>query len=222
MSPRVYAFICWFMAIRVHVKGTPQNSANAVLFVPNHISYLDIVALGSILDARFVAKSEVAGWPLFGLLSKIQNTVFIRRTRSALEGAMHELAKILKSGISLIVFAEGTSTNGLAVKPFKPGLFDAVFEAGGGIMVQPVALTIQSIDGKAPMGDGPTRNMYAWWRPEDTLVPHLWAFACSKGTDVAVNFLPVLSPQEYADRKALAAAAHRAVSQVVEAAAPLG
>ncbi len=215
--------LCAVFGIRVRIVGQPQIGGTApVFFAANHVSYIDIVALGAQLDAVFIAKSEVAGWALIGWLAKAENTVFITRTRAAIEGTKAVLAGLLKQGRSVIVFAEGTSTDGTTVKPFKPGLFDALYEEGTAAQVQPVAIVLEKIEGKVVGADTSLRNRYAWWRPEDTLMPHLWGFASTTSLAVAIHFLPPLAPQTFADRKELAQAAHRAVLAVVEDGAGLG
>lgn len=220
---RIYALISRIYGFLPKVHGTPATAqGKPVFFASNHISYLDITAIGSEVDALFVAKSEVAGWPLFGTLAKIQNTVFIRRAKTAIDATRDTLATLLRQNKSVIVFAEGTSTDGTSVKPFKPGLFDALYEEGVDALVQPVAIVLESIDGQRVGGDVALRDRYAWWRPEHTLVPHLWAFACTKKTGLALYFLPPLNPRDFADRKHLAAAAHKAVQAVVEAESGIG
>ncbi|NBX66144.1 MAG: 1-acyl-sn-glycerol-3-phosphate acyltransferase [Proteobacteria bacterium] len=208
---RLFGFTPRVVGTQIRDKDRP------VFFASNHVSYLDIVILGSQLDALFVAKSEVANWPLFGVMAKIQNTVFIRRAKTAIDSARDTLASLLRQKKSVIVFAEGTSTDGASVKPFKPGLFDALYEPGVDAVVQPVAIVLESIEGQRIGGNALLRDRYAWWRPEHTLVPHLWAFACTKRAGVSLHFLHALNPKDFEDRKELAAAAHKAIQAVVEA-----
>lgn len=215
---RVYALISRIFGFLPTVYGAPATGQDKpVFFASNHVSYLDITAIGSQADGLFVAKSEVAGWPLFGTLAKIQNTVFIKRTKTSIDGARDTVAGLLHQNKSVIVFAEGTSTDGTSVKPFKPGLFDALYEEGVEALVQPVAIVLETIEGQKVGQDAVLRDIYAWWRPEHTLVPHLWAFACTKGAGVSLHFLPPLNPKNFADRKQLALAAHNTVKAVVEA-----
>lgn len=222
LSVPVYRFLTRLIGLNIRTTGNLADADKPVLFVANHLSYLDIVALNSLMPCRFVAKSEVSRWPVFGALAKAQNTVFITRTRTALDAAKRTLADILKAGGRIVVFAEGTSTNGLSVKPFKPGLFDAVYETGVEAFVQPVAIVLEKVDAKPAGGDGEVRNMYAWWRLEDTLAPHLWSFLAGKGADISIHFLPPLDPAGFPDRKKLASAAHALIAEKVEAGESLG
>ncbi len=205
-------------AIRVRwVGNTDPANGKPRAYVCNHVSYLDIIAMGGRMEASFVAKSEVASWPLFGYLAKLQNTIFIERRRGALEASHLALAQALKSGRDIVLFAEGTSTDGRTVLPFKPALFDVFYEQGVTASVVPVALVLERVDGRVPVTQA-DRDVYAWWRPETTLVPHLWAFARTRGVQVAVHVLDGLDPATFADRKILAKAAHDKVCAVVEAA----
>lgn len=218
----VYAFLCRVFGIRVRVEGRPERAGTRPKFyIANHLSYIDVLAIGSVIDGRFVAKSDVANWPLFGFLASIQNTVFIRRTRAALEGAKNVLAGVLKGGDSIVVFAEGTSSNGTSVLPFKPGLLDALRVPGVAADVQPLAVVLDRVGGRPVAADPALRDVYAWWRPETTLLPHLWGFACTPCVDVTLHFLPVLVSGAGTDRKALARAAQTAVAAKVEVAGRL-
>jgi len=198
--------------INVRFMGMPRDHGDTpTVFLSNHISYLDIVVMGSTATGVFVAKSEVAGWPLFGFLAKIQNTIFIRRTREALEESKQKISAALHAGNNVILFGEGTSTDGRNVLPFKAGLLEVMYEPGLDALLQPVAIVIERVGGKTP-DDQKVRDTYAWWKPEDTLAPHLWNFACAGGVDILVHYQIPLDPKDYPDRKALAQAATEAVA----------
>jgi len=112
-----------------------------VLFVCNHTSYLDIPVLGALIPASFVAKAEVASWPLFGFMAKLQNTVFIERRQTRAISQRDQLTRYLADGRNLILFPEGTSTDGRYVLPFKSSLFGAIETAAKDIdvIIQPVS-----------------------------------------------------------------------------------
>jgi 1-acyl-sn-glycerol-3-phosphate acyltransferase len=202
--PKVYHRGCLrIIGIDVEVRGQPATPG-PVLFISNHSSYLDISVLGSLLDASFVAKSEVAGWPFFGYLSKLQDTVFIeRRVRSEAGQQRDDLQARLAAGSSLILFPEGTSSDGNRTLPFKTALFSvAALDTGGRpLVVQPVSVTATRLSG-LPMGRL-GRPCYAWYGDMD-LVPHLWhAFTAGQMT-VEVEFHPPLTPDQWSGRKDLA------------------
>src|SRR5262249_5248396 len=135
------------LGFRVRVRGSMATGA-PVLFVSNHASYLDIPVLGSLIPASFVAKSEVARWPLFGVMAKLQRTVFIERRAERAGEHRDDLQKRLLEGGSVILFPEGTSSEGLTALPFKSSLFAAVENAGpsSNILVQPVSITCTGLD----------------------------------------------------------------------------
>src|SRR3546814_10571195 len=115
---------CRLLGIEIERHGQPSDR-HPTLYVANHVSYLDIEVLGALLKASFVAKAEVATWPFFAWLARLQETVFVeRRVRHA---AQHrdEMARRLDAGDDLILFPEGTSGDGTAVLSFKSALFSA-------------------------------------------------------------------------------------------------
>ena len=101
-----------------------------MLFAANHVSYLDITVLGSLLDASFIAKTEVAGWPLFGWLARLQRSVFIDRRARSTAHQRDSIAARLAAGEALILFPEGTSGDGNRLLPFKSALFSVADHAG--------------------------------------------------------------------------------------------
>src|ERR1700722_15146021 len=117
--PQLYhRFLLRLFGMRVRVHGA-MAPTQPILFVANHTSYLDILVLNALIPAAFVAKAEVAGWPLIGLLAKLQHTVFIERRASRAGDQRDILARHLEKGQSLILFPEGTSSDGINVLPFK-------------------------------------------------------------------------------------------------------
>ena len=222
-SRRLYGMIARLFGLKVRCTGVPHENAEIpTIYVANHISYLDIIILGSLLNGLFIAKSEVADWPIFGAMAKIQNSVFIKRSRSAIDAFKNVVADLLKSKKSVILFAEGTSTDGTTVKPFKPGLLEAAYTEGVEAIVQPVAIVLETIEGQSAGINETLRDTYAWWRPETTLAPHLWGVGRTRQMEIAIHFLPPIKPSDYPDRKALGQAVHEAIRQVVEAGARLG
>jgi 1-acyl-sn-glycerol-3-phosphate acyltransferase len=136
--PRFYhRWCCRILGLRVRRIGQP-SAARPVLFAANHVSYLDITVFGSLIPGSFVAKSEVAGWPLFGLLAKLQRSVFIdRQVRSTLQ-QRDTIAERLAARDVLILFPEGTSGDGNRVLPFKSALFGvAARPEASSLAVQP-------------------------------------------------------------------------------------
>ncbi|WP_207455805.1 lysophospholipid acyltransferase family protein [Azospirillum sp. SYSU D00513] len=210
--PLLYHRVCArLVGIEILVRGTPAGSG-PVLFVSNHSSYLDITVLGALIPGSFVAKSEVAGWPLFGMLAKLQRTVFVeRKARGTVGRQRDELKARLEAGDSLILFPEGTSSDGNRTLPFKTALFAAagLRIADRPLTVQPVSVTATRLDG-IPMGVA-FRPFYAWYGDMD-LAPHLWqAFRQGRMT-VEVEFHPPVTIDDVGSRKALAEHCRAAVA----------
>lgn len=204
--------VCAVFGIRAEIQGTPVTDRQ-VLYLSNHLSYLDIPLLASVLCYQsFVAKSDVSGWPVFGYLSKLQQTVFIQRSRSAAAREIGTLDTVLHTGRSLTLFPEGTSTDGRNVIPFKSSLFAIPLQSGlADLMLQPVTISILSVDGQAPATHN-LRDLYAWHRDMDTpLGAHLWRFAKTSGSRIRIVFHPPIRSGDFSDRKELAQTCFEAV-----------
>ena len=129
IASNYYRVLCALLRIRVRVNGAPMHD-RAVLYVSNHVSWADILVIGSLAPVAFIAKREVASWPLVGITAKMQRTVFVDRTRRHQTGeAVADIVKRLKDGVSVVLFAEGTSSDGNRVLPFRSALLGAVEEA---------------------------------------------------------------------------------------------
>ena len=181
------------------------------LFISNHVSYFDIEVLGSLIAGSFVAKSEVAGWPLFGWLARLCETVFInRKAKSEAAKQGETLTGRLMAGDNLILFPEGTSSDGNRVLPFKTALFAVASQRidDQPLTVQPVSLTPVALDG-IPLGRL-LRPLYAWYG-DMNLGPHLWQMAKLGGITVVVEFHPTVTVDDAGSRKALAELCWKAV-----------
>ncbi len=191
--------------------GRPATGA-PTLFVANHLSYLDIIVLGGVLDAAFIAKSEVARWPLIGLLGRLGRTVFVQRRALQSARQCDALAERLGAGGSLILFAEGTSTDGARVRPFKSALFGVLDRPGlaAQVTIQPVTIAYTRFRGGLAIDHG-LRPCYAWYG-DMALAPHLWRALGLPGAEVELRFHDPLSSRAFASRKALAGHAERQVA----------
>ena len=181
-----------------------MSTAPSTLYVANHSSYLDVPVLGAIIPAAFVAKAEVSRWPLIGFLAKMQNTVFIERRAAKTAEQRDGMIERLRRGHSLILFPEGTSSDGTRTLPFKSSLFsiaETPLPEGRSVTVQPVSILATALDG-LPLGRA-WQPYYAWYG-DMTLVKHLWnVFRLGQFT-VDVFFHPAITLDAFADRKALA------------------
>jgi lyso-ornithine lipid O-acyltransferase len=201
--PRAYHAVCTrLIGLDVEVVGQP-SSQRPTLVVSNHSSYLDIIVLGSLIRASFVAKTEVGGWPFFGLLAKLQQTVFVdRKVRNA---GVHrdDIKGRLEAGDTLILFPEGTSSDGNRTLPFKTALFSvaSLKVDDRPVTVQPVSVTAVSLDG-IPLGRS-MRPFYAWYGDME-LAPHLWQMVRLGRLTIRVEFHEPVTVDRFGSRKALA------------------
>jgi len=215
--PRLYHRVAARMiGLRIEVVGRPA-AQKAVLFVANHASWLDIVVLGSLLEAGFVTKDDVATWPGISLLARLQGSVFISRRRHKTRDQADQITQRLKDGQSLVLFPEGTSNDGRRTLSFRSGYF-AVAERWPGpaaLPVQPVSIAYVRHHG-LPIGrnDMPA---FAWYGDME-LLPHLWNLMCRGGAFQArVEFHDPQSMVGFASRKELAAHCERVVAQGAKA-----
>jgi len=133
------------LGVEVKVFGDMAHKG-PLLLVSNHISWLDILLLYSVLPIRFVAKVEIRGWPVVGRLSQLLGTVFIfRESLRDMTRVNRELVAILHEGFSVAVFPEGATTDGLQMQPFHPGLLQSAIVAQ--VPIQPVAIRYLRLDG---------------------------------------------------------------------------
>lgn len=215
--PRVYHGVCArLLGLRIVVRGR-RSTDRPTLFVCNHLSYLDITVLGALIEGSFIAKSEVGSWPLFGLLAKLQRSVFVDRRAANAQSHRDSLQSRLEAGDSLILFPEGTSSDGNRTLPFKTALFAAAgLEVGGRpVTVQPVSVAAIALDG-IPLGRM-LRPLYAWYGDMD-LVSHIWSMIGVGELTVEVEFHPPVTLPALGSRKALADHCWRTVAHGVAAA----
>lgn len=192
--------VCWLFGIQITTIGTP--APRPCLFVANHTSYIDIAILGALLPASFVAKKEIATWPVYGFLARLQRTVFIERRARHAKIQSDILGARLGAMDNLILFPEGTSSDGVRVLEFKSTLFSiAVPEAvREKITVQPISITYTHLDGM-PLSRY-LRPFFAWYG-DMSLIPHLYRMAGIGRIHVSLSFHPPISPTALVSRKAL-------------------
>jgi 1-acyl-sn-glycerol-3-phosphate acyltransferase len=194
-----YAARC--CGLRVRVEGVPLRGN--VLFAANHVSWLDIVALGGATPAAFVARDDVEGWPGVGWAANLNDTIYVvRHARREVKEQADALRAALAAGRAVTLFPEGTTEAGHEVLPFRPSLFASLFPPLPGVMVQPVALEY------CASGDA------AWVGDESYGLNARRILSRPGALPVTLHFLAPIDPHEAGDRKALAA---RARAEVVEA-----
>ena len=197
----IYRGMVRIAGFRIQVIGEP-DLRHPVLYVANHCSYFDIMTLGSLLDANFVAKKEVASWPLIGFLARIAGTVFVeRRARHSRTQRDEMKVRLSDNRESLILFPEGTSSDGRSVLPFKSSLFSVAEAGGAALPVQPISLSYNGLDG-LPMGRN-WRSYFAWYGDME-MADHIWLALGLGRAMVTVVFHPAVTMETLPSRKALA------------------
>jgi 1-acyl-sn-glycerol-3-phosphate acyltransferase len=208
--PHAYhRFLTRLLGIRVTVIGKPVHD-RGVLMVANHSGYFDILVLSSVAPVSFVAKSEVVNWPLFGLMAKLQRSVFVERSRRSFSGVARDMIrKRLVDGDALVLFPEGTTTDGNRVLPFKSSLMGAAeTEIGTGPDGQPIHVPVQPVSvayvGMHGMPMGRENRPYFAWYGDMGLMDHLWEAFKAGPLDVIVEFHPPLTAGPGMGRKQIA------------------
>ena len=179
-----------------------------MLYVCNHISYLDIVAVGALVKGEFIARGDMADWPFFGTMAKAGRTVFIDRRRSSTGAAKNQIQSRMNQGGALIMFPESTSGDGNHILPFKSALFTVAENdiAGKPVHVQPISIAYTRIN-DLPMGVG-WRSYLAWYG-DMTLGPHLWQALKLGSITIEIEFHEPVTAAEMGGRKALSAHCHK-------------
>lgn len=198
--------VAWLMGLKVQVVGE-RTRGDCVLFVSNHSSWLDIVVLGGALDACFVAKREVGEWPVINIVAKLGRTVFVSRSRTQTKGEASVIRERLGQGDNIILFPEGTTSDGGRVLPFRSAFLSVADHAR---IVQPVSVVFDRLGGlPACRRDRP---LFAWYGDME-IGSHFWRLARRSKTRATVVLHTPLDPAQYPDRKALTAACAEVVTE---------
>jgi lyso-ornithine lipid O-acyltransferase len=215
-----HRIVCALLDVRVSVAGTRLDE-RPLLIVSNHVSWLDISVITSVAPVVFVAKREVASWPLFGLLAKLQRSVFVdRNQRHKTPDVNAEIARRLADGDPVLLFGEGTSSDGNRVLPFRTALIDAARDALAAaghvrrVWIQPLSIAYTRLHG-FPLGRQ-HRPVVAWYG-DFALGPHLMGVLRRGAIDVALTWGEPIPFDETSDRKAVARALEASVRRQMAA-----
>src|SRR3954469_18675915 len=169
-----------------HVGDIPADG----LIVANHLSYLDILALSALTPCVFIAKKEVRSWTVFGWMAHTAGTLFVDRERKLETGRFNEsIDQALRSGLRLVLFAEGTSSDGTGVLPFRPSLFEPAVASRA--RITPAWINFQA-------SSGSVANDVCFWG-EAPLIPHVFKLFSIRSVSVRIHFAPTM--REFQDRK---------------------
>jgi lyso-ornithine lipid O-acyltransferase len=202
-----HGLVCRILGVRITIVGG-QADVTPLLIVSNHVSWLDISVLTAVAPVVFVAKREVASWPVFGLLARLQRSVFVdRERRQKTRDVNRQIARRLADGDAVLLFAEGTSSDGNRVLTFRTALIgaarDAVALAGHveRVWIQPLSIAYTSVRG-LPLTRA-NRNTVAWYG-NASLVPHLRQLVARSAIDVTVTWGHPVAYDQSSDRKVVA------------------
>lgn len=212
--------VCRLLGLRVKFEGA-EPGPKPRMIVANHVSWSDILALASRETPCFVAKSEVAVWPLLGAFARVQETIFVQRdNRAEVPRVNAAMAEKMMVGEDVLLFGEGTSSDGGGVLSFKPSHFAAardllrLYPEVEAVTIQPAAIAYTSAGGKLLDREG--RRRLAWFGDAD-LAPHVWLLLKSAPVECVVRFGEALSYHPDSDRKAIALETEWRVRDLVEA-----
>ena len=198
-----YKIIKNIAGINLHIEGLKKNKPNitGTLYIANHVSWFDILCLGSVLNARFIAKKEVASMGIFGFLAKLSNTFFIDNSSKNMIYQYNNFIKSkLLNGESLILFPEGTTSDGNSIKKFKSSLFECINSSDKLINVQPISICYVRKN-NLPMGIYSRR--FIAWVGETSMVSSMKEFLSSGSITVSLIFHPEVSMSRFDNRKEL-------------------
>lgn len=220
LLPRAFHRVgCVFLGLRVKVIGKP-STGRPTLLVSNHVSWTDIVAIGSVADVTFVAKREVGEWPLVGMMANLQRTIYVDRTRRSDAGRTAEaMGQHMAGGNAVLLFAEGQSDIGTHVLPFRSALIGAaqhaMIEAGAkDVLIQPLTIAYTKLQG-LPVSRN-ERSLIAWIKSK-SVKQNVRDILGGPVKDVVVAFGTPMPLNEGDNRKAVSKAAENQVRAMLVA-----
>ena len=198
-----YRMIKFITGLNINFDKTKfSNNKSGILYVANHVSWFDIICLGALLNARFIAKKEVSKMGIFGFLAKLSNTFFIDNSdKSKILEYNSIIKKKLNKGENFIIFPEGTTSDGNGIRDFKSSMLECVFNNQRETCVQPISICY-SMQNNIPMGIYLRRNIA--WVGDTSMVSAMANFLCSGRITVDIIFHNLVSTNEFKNRKELA------------------
>ena len=208
-----WVVLCRVMGVRRRVVGQEaRREGRPVLFVSNHTSWLDVMTLGGTLEGCFVAKTEVGTWPVVSVIAKLGRTVFISRKAAETGRERDDMRARLEGGNNLILFPEGTSSDGARTLSFRSPFFSVAEGRDGAVrpVIQPVSIVYDRIDG-LPVGRA-ARPISSWYG-DMNLGGHFYRLAAYRSLRATVLLHGVIDPANYPSRKELSRAVWAIVAE---------
>ena len=200
--------VLWIVNAKVDAELKDKTYTHKLL-VSNHLSYLDIMVMSSLVPSSFVTSVEMKNTPVLGQIVILAGCLFVeRRNKSKIKNEIKDIEDALKSGLNVVVFPEATSTNGESVLNFKRSLFQA--SANTGAAVTPITINYTQINGKTV--DKSNRDFVCWYGDMD-FASHLWKLCHQKEIRVSIKFSENIEPTPEADTAWLRDTAYAKVSE---------
>ena len=193
-----HKMLLWLLSVKVEIVGESDQFKNSNLFISNHLSYLDIPILGSRFPLRFVAKSEVESWSIFGFLAKKGRSIFIRRVKTDSFNQKNKILDVLSSGEKVFIFPEGTTSDGNRVLEFKSSSFSSVENQN--FKIQPIVILYSDLNG-IPINRW-LRPLIAWYGDMD-LKSHLFKLIRLMSIKAKIIYLEPVNAKNFENRKDL-------------------
>jgi len=201
-----YRVCCMIFGLRITVEGVIAPN-RPLLLISNHTTYLDIPVMGSLVNLSFTPKSEIRSWPVIGYLGVLADCVYIERRPAYMQQAATEMREKLAAGKVLSIFGEGTTTDGVHLKPFKSGFMSLAIEEE--LPVQPISLAYTHFGDRRIADDN--REEVAWVG-DATFFRHFWHVLSQPSVRIHVKVHPLIPPHTYGDRKTLTLACEKMVA----------
>jgi lyso-ornithine lipid O-acyltransferase len=199
--------IAGILGLKLRIIGQPV-ATRPVLFISNHSSWTDVVALGAVLPGCFIAKGDVARWPVISWVAKLGRTIFVSRSRGTVVNEQRELERRLAAGDNIILFPEGTTSDGNRVLPFASTFLTLAF-CPAAPAVQPVTIVYDRLDG-LPVTD--EERLEIAWYADMELAPHFLRLARRRSFRATILFGGPVPQGLCANRKTLSAALEREIA----------
>src|SRR5512143_3694282 len=198
------------LGIRINVRHGERlrRTKENALIVANHVSYIDVLVIASVIPAVFITSVELGGTFFLGMLARLGGSLFVERRKvTGLKKEIAEIARVLREGHPVVLFPEGTTSNGERVHPFRGALFDAAIAADADIL--PLCLRYTRLNGEALT---PKTRDWIYYYGGATFSRHFLRFLSIASVEAEVLPLPIIKVRKRDSRKELAALAHDAVS----------
>lgn len=197
----------WLLGAKVRAIHPPDSDKNYLL-VGNHLGMVDILVIASLHPTLFITSVEMRETPLLGFLTEMGGCLYVeRRSRTKIAGEIRDIRKALTQGVSVVLFPEGTSTNGERVLPFKKSLLVTV--AGTGIPIKPLTINFRKVNG-LPMSH--EFRDHVFWYGDQSFAPAMWRLLSVKSMEIEVEFLDEIEVHSEDQRREVAARAHAMIA----------